>query len=178
MIPGVGMLMYPHLVAENKTRGRYKKGQSGNPRGRARGSRNKPRRRTLPLAGTIAAAELARLGASESKIAKLLQARPNAVKDALTEARALLELFAPQAAEHWLEAARVAAANGDHKPAKELMQAIDVVKPPPQTYDTNGPGAKAMAAVKVEFVNFGFAGLPAQTTTPAVTTIDATASST
>jgi Family of unknown function (DUF5681) len=168
--------------SKRRVRGRpFAKGQSGNPRGRVRGSKNKPRRKALPLAGTIAAAELARMGTSESEIAKLLQAKPSAVKAAVAEARALLELFAPHAAECWLEAARVAALDGNHKPAMALMQAIEAVKPPAQSYDTGG-AAKAIAGVKVELHGFYCAGLPglpaglAPGTNAEPVTVDVTAS--
>lgn len=115
------------------------------------------------------------MGASASKIARLLQVNPNAVKEAIAASRATLELYAPQAAEYWIEAARNAAANGDHKPAQALMQAVDVVRPPAQSYDVN-PGAKAVAAVRVELHGFNFAGLPTPAMTPnGVTTIDAAA---
>jgi hypothetical protein len=141
-----------------KPRGRpFKEGVSGNPAGRPPGIESRPS--TLPMATALAAVELSQQGHSEARIAKLLDAKPEAVKDALSQSRKLLEMFSPQFAEHWLRASEVAAEDGDHKPAMAALQSIEVVKPVAQTYDT-GPGGKAVAAVKVEIHNFGFAGLP------------------
>lgn len=137
--------------------GRFKRGTSGNPAGRAPGIPN--RARNLPIDEAVTAATLARHGHSADDIAKALNARPEAVKDALASARRILEVFAPQVAENWIQAARVAAEDGDHRPAQALLQSVKVVEPVVPDYDN---GAKAVAAVKVEFVNFGFAGLPPQ----------------
>jgi hypothetical protein len=143
-----------------KTRStRFTKGKSGNPKGRPRGSRNRPR--TLPIADAVAAVQLAHKGRSASHIARLLDAKPEAVKDALANGRKLLDSFAPEFARYWRIAAYRAAKRGDHRPAMAGMQSIKAVEPIAQTYDTStGAGSKAVAAVKVEFVNFGFAGLP------------------
>lgn len=146
----------------------FKKGQSGNPKGRPKGSRNKPK--TLALAQAITAAELARLGRTPRQIARLLKAKPEAVKEALAQSRRLLESCAPQFAEHWLVASRNAALEGDHKPAMAALQSIEVVKPIAQTYDTGANGkAAAFAGVKVELHGFYCAGLPGlpATLTPA-----------
>lgn len=138
---------------------RFKRGQSGNPKGRRPGSKNKPK--TLPLAQAITAAELARLGRSPRQIARLLKAKPEAVKEALAQSRRLLETCAPQFAEHWLVASRNAALDGDHKPAMAALQSIEVIKPIAQTYDTGNSGkAAAFAGVKVELHGFYCAGLP------------------
>jgi hypothetical protein len=136
----------------------FPKGQSGNPKGREPGSKNQPKD-ALTVTAAVSAIELAGKGLSPRKIARLLKARPNAVKEALSQSRRLMEVCAPKFAEHWLRASEVAAEDGDHKPAMAALQSIDVVKPVAQTYDT-GPGGKAVAAVKVEIHNFGFAGLP------------------
>lgn len=138
---------------------RFKRGQSGNPNGRPKGSKNASK--TLALTEAIAVAELTRRGRTPRQIARLLKARPAAVKEAVTQSRRLLEVCAPQFAEHWLEASRVAAADGDHKPAMAALQSIEVVKPIAQTYETgNGKGAAAFAGVKVELHGFYCAGLP------------------
>lgn len=150
----------------------WKKGQSGNPKGRPPGIENKPS--TLPMASALAAVELSQQGHSEDRIAKLLNAKPEAVKEALGHSRKLLELFAPEFAQHWLKASQVAAEDGDHKPAMAALQSIKVVEPVAQTYDTGAAGAKAVAAVKVELHGFTFAGLPSQ---PEEKTIDVTARS-
>jgi hypothetical protein len=138
---------------------RFKKGQSGNPKGRPKGSKNQPK--TLALTEAIAVAELTRRGRTPRQIARLLKARPAAVKEAVVQSRRLLEVCAPQFAEHWLEASRIAAADGDHKPAMAALQSIEVVKPIAQTYETgNGGKAAAIAGVKVELHGFYCAGLP------------------
>jgi hypothetical protein len=137
----------------------FPKGQSGNPKGREPGSKNHPKE-ALTATGMVSAIELASKGLAPRQIARLLKARPNAVKEALSQSRRLMEVCAPKFAEHWLRASEVAAEDGDHKPAMAALQSIDVVKPVAQTYDTGAAGAKAVAAVKVEFHGFGFAGLP------------------
>jgi hypothetical protein len=136
---------------------RWQKGQSGNPKGRTPGTKNRSEHLTIPDA--VAAAQLAKRGLSADDIAKALHAKPEAVKAALSQARQLLESFAPEVAKDWIDASRIAAAEGDHKPAMALLQSIEVVKPIAQTYDTAGK-ANAVAGVRVEIHNFKFAGLP------------------
>lgn len=164
-------------TSTKKPRGKpFPKGQSGNPKGRAPGTKLKPR--TLPMASAIAAIELSTQGYSPERIARMLDAKPEAVKEALTHSRKLMEMFAPEFAQHWLRASQVAAEDGDHKPAMAALQSIEVVKPIAQTYDTGAQGGKAVAAVQVQFVGFGFAGLPQPAAPePTTTTIDVTASS-
>lgn len=130
------------------------------------------------MASALAAVELSQQGHSDARIAKLLNAKPEAVKEALGHSRKLLELFAPEFAQHWLEASKNAAADGDHKPAMAALQSIEVVKPIAQTYDTGAQGSKAVAAVKVELHGFTFAGLPTEQPAPEPKTIDVTASTT
>lgn len=158
----------------NRADGKFRDGNVANPKGRPAGSKNREKRLTIPDA--VAAVQLAKRGLSEAEIATALHARPAAVKEALTQSRQLLEAFAPRVAKNWIDAAEVAAAEGDHKPAMALLQSIKVVEPVAQTYDTGAAGAKAVAAVKVELHGFTFAGLP----TPATEekTIDVTASTT
>jgi hypothetical protein len=152
-------LRYSRFVAPaDKKRGRpFEPGQSGNPNGRPPGARN--RSKTLALAEAVTAAELARLGRTPRQIARLLKAKPEAVKEALAQSLRLIQACAPQFAEHWLIASRVASARGDHRPAMAALQSLKVIEPIAQVYD-NGQSATATAGVKVEFVNFGFAGLP------------------
>jgi hypothetical protein len=152
----------------------WKKGQSGNPNGRPPGIINRPS--TLPVGTAVAAVELSNQGYSPDRIAKLLDAKPEAVKEALSHSRKLMEMFAPEFAQHWLRASQVAAEDGDHKPAMAALQSIEVVKPIAQTYDTGAQGGKAVAAVKVELHGFTFAGLP-QPAPAEPTTIDVTARS-
>jgi hypothetical protein len=144
------------MPTPNKRGRPFEKGNQVSP-GRTPGSKNVPKDLTIQQA--VSAIELASKGLSPRKIARLLKARPNAVKEALSQSRRLMEVCAPKFAEHWLRASEVAAEDGDHKPAMAALQSIEVVKPVAQTYDT-GPGGKAVAAVKVEIHNFGFAGLP------------------
>lgn len=138
----------------------FKKGKSGNPAGRPKGI--KAREKRLSVLDAVAAVQLAKRGLSEAEIASALHATPAAVKEATGQSRQILEVFAPRVAKNWIDAAEVAAADGDHKPAMALLQSIEVVKPIAQTYDTGAAGAKAVAAVKVELHGFTFAGLPSQ----------------
>jgi hypothetical protein len=159
-----------------KPRGRpFKPGESGNPNGRPPGIEAKPTSLTIPQA--VSAVELAAAGRTPRQIARLLKARPDAVKEALSQSRRLLEVCSPQFAEHWLRASQVAAEDGDHKPAMAALQSIEVVKPIAQTYDTAGK-ANAVAGVKVELHGFTFAGLPQpQSQQPEPVTVDVTARS-
>lgn len=145
-------------VAKNKKPHRFAKGESGNPKGRAPGTKNREKRLSIPDA--VAAVQLAKRGLSEAEIASALHARPEAVKEALGQSRQLLEAFAPRVAKNWIDAAEVAAAEGDHKPAMALLQSIEVIKPIAQTYDTGNGKAAAFAGVKVELHGFYCAGLP------------------
>jgi hypothetical protein len=164
--------------SNTKTVGRpFPKGQSGNPKGRALGSKNEAKTKTLPLTEALSAVELAGKGHSPRQIARLLKARPTAVREALAQSRRLLEVCSTRFAEDWLVASRVAASEGDHKPAMAALQSIEVVKPIAQTYDTGAAGGKAVAAVQVQFVGFGFAGLPQPAAPEPTTTIDVTARS-
>lgn len=137
---------------------RFGKGNRANPNGRPRGSKNRPA--TLSIPDAITALQLAKRHKSPAAIARALGARLDAVKDALAHARLIGEAYAPEVMMNWIRSTGVAADQGDHKPAMALLQSIEVVKPIAQTYDTGGANAKAVAGVKVEFVNFGFAGLP------------------
>jgi hypothetical protein len=158
-----------------KKRGRpFEKGNQASP-GRTPGSKNVPKELTLPQA--VSAVELAAAGRTPRQIARLLKARPDAVKEALSQSRRLLEVCAPKFAEHWLRASQVAAEDGDHKPAMAALQSIKVVEPIAQAYDVGGPGGKAVAAVKVEFHGFSLPGLP-QPQQDEPVTVDVTARST
>lgn len=162
-------------VENNKKPHRFAKGESGNLKGRTPGTKNREKRLTIPDA--VAAVQLAKRGLSETEIASALHARPAAVKEALGQSRQLLEAFAPRVAKNWIDAAEVAAADGDHKPAMALLQSIDVVKPVAQTYDTGPGGAKAVAAVKVEFHGFSLPGLPQAQPAAEPVTLDVSARS-
>lgn len=164
------------MTPVNKRKGgRFQQGEVGNPNGRPKGSKNRQTRLTPNDA--VQAAKLARKGLSPTAIAKAVDATPAAVKEALASARQILEVFAPEVARDWVAAARVAAAEGDHKPAMALLQSIEVVKPVAQTYDTGGASAKAVAGVQVQFVGFGFAGLPQGQPAAEPVTVDVTARS-
>jgi hypothetical protein len=145
--------------SNKKTVGKpFPKGKSGNPKGRVPGSKNAPKE-GMTIARALSVVELAAAGRTPRQIARLLKARPAAVKDALSQSRRLLEVCSPRFAEHWLRASEVAAEDGDHKPAMAALQSIKVVEPVAQTYDTAN-GAKAVAGVQVQFVGFSLPGLP------------------
>jgi hypothetical protein len=171
------------MVPENKRKGRFQPGDVGNPNGRPKGSKNRPS--TLPIAEAMAAVQLEQKGHSESAIARMLNAKPEAVKDALANSRKLLDQFAPTFARHWRIASHRAAKRGDHRPAMAALQSTEVVKPIAQTYDTGQSGkAAAFAGVKVELHGFYCAGLPGlpaglapQQSDAPPTTIDVTARS-
>jgi hypothetical protein len=159
-----------------KARGRpFKAGESGNPNGRPPGIESKPATLTIPQA--LGAVELAAAGRTPRQIARLLKAKPSAVREALSQSRRLMEVCAPKFAEHWLRASQVAAEDGDHKPAMAALQSIDVVKPVAQTYDTGGAGAKAVAGVQVTFVGFSLPGLPQPQPAAEPVTVDVSARS-
>jgi hypothetical protein len=154
----------------------YPKGVSGNPKGKPAGTKN--RAKHLGVSDTLAVADLVRQGVPARDIAKVLHARPEAVVEARANARKFLDMLAPDFAQDWKRASEVAAEDGDHKPAMAALQSIEVVKPIAQTYDTGAQGGKAVAAVQVQFVGFGFAGLPQPPQAEAETkTIDVTARS-
>jgi len=162
-------------VKNNNQRGGFQKGVVSNPNGRPKGTKNREKRLTIPDA--VAAVQLAKRGLSETEIATALHARPAAVKEALGQSRQLLEAFAPRVAKNWIDAAEVAAADGDHKPAMALLQSIEVVKPVAQTYDTGAAGAKAVAGVQVTFVGFSLPGLPQAQPAAEPVTLDVSARS-
>lgn len=153
----------------------FKPGETGNPNGRPKGSKNRPS--TLNLDDAMMAVRLERKGHSPSRIARLLDAKPEAVKDAIANGRKLLDQFNPEMARYWRIAAARAAKKGDHRPAMAAMQSTKAIEPIAQTYDTGAQGGKAVAAVKVELHGFTFAGLPTQPQGEEPKTIDVTARS-
>lgn len=94
---------------------------------------------------------LRRAGLSFEKIAAALKRSSSTVYDYLEpfestvdEARATLEASASKAAQAWDVALIVGAEQGNHKPAKDLLEAVGVVKPQVETaigVIVNMPGA-------------------------------------
>lgn len=153
-----------------KPRGRpFDKGQIGNPAGRPKGSKNRPN--TLSLDDAMLAVKLERKGHSPSVIARMLNAKPEAVRDAVANGRKLLDQFMPEMARYWRVAASRAAKRGDHRPAMAAMLSSKAIEPVAQTYDTAN-GAKAVAGVQVQFVGFSLPGLPQPQPTAEPVTVD------
>ncbi len=73
-------------------------------------------------------------GLTLDKIGELLGRDPRTVKKYLKDteeyAKTLLTAEAPRASKKWGRAIDVAAEKGDHRPAKELLEAVKVVEPP------------------------------------------------
>jgi hypothetical protein len=162
------------MSTPNKRGRPFEQGNRASP-GRKPGSKNRPS--TLSLDDAMLAVKLERKGNSPSAIARMLNAKPEAVKDAVANGRKLLDQFGPEMARYWRVAARQAARRGDHRPAMAAMLSSKAIDPVAQTYDTGAAGAKAVAGVKVEFHGFGFAGLPQAQPAAEPVTVDVVARS-
>jgi hypothetical protein len=109
----------------------------------------------LTPAESVTLATLHEKGLSYAQIAQVLGrgVSPAQVKQSTDDALDLLKVFSPQFAQHWLDASAVAASKGDHKPAKEALEAAKVVAPPKQ------PSAPVSAPAQFYF-GFAFGGVP------------------
>ena len=106
----------------------------------------------LTLAEKRQMLQLRRAGLSYGKIAAEVKRSPSCVfnylepfESSADEAKALLEASAAPAAEAWRQSMTIAAADGNHKPAKDLLEAVGVVQPqetgPRIAIQINQPGA-------------------------------------
>lgn len=82
-----------------------------------------------PSPGRVTPAEVATIGTlltqglSVPDIAALIGRSPGAVRGNLKHAKDLLKVLAPEAAELWIQAARIQASKGNHHAARDLMYA-------------------------------------------------------
>lgn len=84
----------------------------------------------LTTAEQITIAQLLAQHVSVPEIAAQLRRTPARIYATCAEAKAILEGSALDAALDWREASKVAAQRGDHRPAKDLLQALKVVEAP------------------------------------------------
>jgi transcriptional regulator with XRE-family HTH domain len=94
-----------------------------------------PKYKRLTLAQEAQIVRLAAEGLLQTQIAEAIGCSQSAVSRVLSEftstiaaARTLLEASALQASKDWVSSLKPAAEKGDHKPAKELLQAVGVVQ--------------------------------------------------
>lgn len=114
--------------------------------------------RRLSPADSLTAITLHRKGHSKAAIAKVLGASPTLVAQALTDARSILEAYAPKLAADAVLASDIAAKKGNHRPALDLLERLDVVKPP---LDPNIMGGGASGpSVSVQIFGLALPGLP------------------
>lgn len=111
---------------------------------------------TLPTRLTIAA--LHARGYSDAQVAKALGLTPAQCRDALTEARAVLEASAVALAADALTASDIAARKGDARPALALLDRLKVTEP---------TASETSVGIKVEITaGFRLHGLPTSHATP------------
>lgn len=99
------------------------------------GQSDGPKYKRLTLAQEAQIVRLAADDLNQTQIAEVVGCSQSAVSRVLSEfagtmqaAKALLEANALQASKDWVSAMKPAAEKGDHRPAKELLQAIGVVQ--------------------------------------------------
>jgi hypothetical protein len=109
---------------------------------------------TLPDRLTVHA--LHARGYSDAQIAKALQLQPAQCREALADARALLEANAVALVTDYLTASDIAARKGDHRPARDMLDRLHVTEPTPVEQTTVG--------IAVQISGFTLPGLPVQLT--------------
>jgi hypothetical protein len=110
---------------------------------------------TLPDRLTVHA--LHARGYSDAQIAKALQLQPAQCREALADARALLEANAVALVTDYLTASDLAARKGDHRPARDMLDRLHVTEPTP--VETTNVG------IAVQISGFTLPGLPVQVDT-------------
>lgn len=110
-----------------------------------------PDRTHLTPAESVTIATLANKGLTIAEICETVERSPHLVKKALVQSKEMLGLIAPEAVASWRDALRSAGKRGFHQPAKELLEAINVIERP-QPRGTNN-------VVSVQ-VGFALPGLP------------------
>jgi hypothetical protein len=124
----------------------------------------KPGYRRLTLAQEAQIVRLAAEDLNQTQIAEVIGCSQSAISRVLSEftnttaaARKLLEASALQASRDWVSSLGPAAEKGDHKPARELLQAVGVVQ-------KDGPTQAHQVQVVV--------GMPGQTALPDPFTVE------
>lgn len=92
-------------------------------------------------------------GYSDAQIARALGLTPSACKQALADARAVLEAHAVSLVTDYLTASDIAARKGDHRPARDMLDRLHVTEPTPVEQQTN-------VGITVQVAGFTFPGLP------------------
>jgi hypothetical protein len=110
----------------------------------------------LTLPDRLAIASLHARGHSEAQIAKALGVTPSDCRDALKDARAVLEANAVALVTDYLTASDIAARRGDHRPARDMLDRLHVTEPTPVEQTTVG--------IAVQISGFTLPGLPVQLT--------------
>jgi hypothetical protein len=104
-------------------------------------------------------------GFSDAQIARALKLSPSQCREALADARQVLEANAVALVTDYLTASDIAARKGDHRPARDMLDRLDVTKPTP-TETTN-------VGIAVQISGFTLPGLPVQMTSTGQLTQDA-----
>jgi hypothetical protein len=91
---------------------------------------------------------------SDAQIARALNYQPSQVREALQDARAVLEASAVALVTDYLTASDIAARKGDHRPARDMLDRLHVTEPTPVEQTTVG--------IAVQISGFTLPGLPVQ----------------
>lgn len=109
----------------------------------------------------ITIAQLLAQSISVPEIAAQLRRSPERIYATCAEAQQVLQSSALEAALDWRTASRMAAIKGDHRPAKDLLQALKVVEP-------EAPSGKGQGPQVVVQLGFALPGLPSPVALPPV----------